>query len=285
METVLARASEFDVLHFHTDYLHFPLLRRTGVPALTTLHGALNATDHAPLFEEYDDVALISISNAQRTPVLRANFVATIHHGMPLDLHRFDATGGDYLVFLGRASPQKGLDRALEVAIRSGTKLKIAARICPEERAYYFEVIEPLLRQAGALAEFVGEVAGAAKDELLRGARALVFPIDWEEPFGLVMIEALATGTPVIAWRRGSVPEVIEDGKTGFIVDSVDEALAVLPALGRLDRRHCRATFERRFGVERMAAEYVAAYRALGQDRSQPRLVVPAEETSRYAAQ
>jgi glycosyltransferase involved in cell wall biosynthesis len=272
LESVLARAADFDVFHFHTGYLHFPLLRRTELPAVTTLHGALNVTDHRPLFEEYDDVALVSISNTQRAPVPNANFRATIQHGMPLDLHRFDARGGDYLAFVGHASPQEGLDRAIQVAVRSGTKLKVAARICADERTYYHEVIAPLLREAGPLVEFLGELEDAAKDELLRGARALLFPIDWEEPFGLVMIESLATGTPVVAWGRGSVPEVIDDGRTGFIVDSIDDALSVLPALGRIDRRRCRAAFERRFGVERMATDYVALYRTLGERRSGPRI-------------
>lgn len=283
MELVLSRAREFDVVHFHTDYVQFPLLRRARVPALSTLHGALNPTDHAALLGEYPDVSLISISNAQRVPVPNGNFRATVYHGMPLDLHRFEPQGGDYLAFLGRASPQKGLDRAIEIAIRSGTKLKIAARICPEERAYYNEVIAPLLEKAGPLAEFVGEIAGEAKDEFLRGARALLFPIDWEEPFGLVMIEALAAGTPVIGWRRGSVPEVIDDGQTGFVVDSIDEALAALPAIGRLDRAQCRRTFERRFAVERMAAEYVSVYRALAAPPARARLVSIAERRPHYA--
>jgi len=268
LELVLERARGFDALHFHSDFVHFPLLRRLGVPAVTTLHGALNRTDHLPFFRAYGDAALVSISDAQRSSVPDANFVATVYHGMPLDLHRFAERGTDYLAFLGRASPQKGLDRAIMIAKRSKTKLKVAARICPEERAYFNEVITPLLAEAGPLVEFVGEVAGAAKDELLRGARGLLFPIDWAEPFGLVMIEALASGTPVIAWRNGSVPEVVEHGRTGFIVESVEAATSAVGVLDSIDRRACRASFERRFGVQRMASDYVKVYRALAERRS-----------------
>lgn len=288
IEIFMRRAHEFDAVHFHGDYVLFPLIRRAQLPAVTTLHGALNTTDHLPLFREYDDIALVSISNSQRAPVPDADFRATVYHGMPRDLHRFEPVRGDYLAFLGRASPQKGLDRAIQIAIRSGMKLKIGARICPEERGYYGEVIAPLLEEAGPLVEWVGEVAGDDKDAFLRGARALLFPIDWEEPFGLVMIESLATGTPVLAWRRGSVPEVIEDGTTGFIVDSIDDAVSALPALGQLDRRRCRASFERRFGVERMAAEYVEVYRSLGSlrdHRSGPRLLSEPLSRPRVAAE
>lgn len=274
LELVFDRAHEFDILHFHSDFVHFPLLRRTGVPAVTTLHGALNSTDHAGLLEEYSDVDLVSISDSQRAPVPHASFCATVLHGMPLDLHRFEPNPGSYLAFLGRASPQKGLDRAIRIAIRTQTKLKIAARICADERGYFAEVIAPLLAEAGPLVEFIGEVAGEAKDELLRGARGLLFPIDWEEPFGLVMIEALATGTPVVAWRRGSVPEVIEHGRTGFIVDSIEGAASAVGMLGALDRRACRASFERRFSVERMASEYVDVYRSLVDRRSSPEVAV-----------
>jgi glycosyltransferase involved in cell wall biosynthesis len=280
-----ARASAFDVFHFHNDYKHLPLSRRLELPSVTTLYGALSPTEHGALFAEYDDAALVSISNAQRSPVPTANFLATVHHGMPLDLHRFDPRGGDYLAFVGRAAPQKGLDRAIRIAMRSGMKLKIAARIDQEHRGYYRDVIEPLLAEAGPLAELVGELAVEAKDALLRGARALLFPVDWEEPFGLVMIEALATGTPVIAGRRGSVSEVIDDGRTGYIVDSVEDAVCAIPAIGRIDRRHCRAAFERRFGVERMAAEYVNVYRRLGERRSGIRSIVPDAPRARAAAE
>jgi glycosyltransferase involved in cell wall biosynthesis len=268
LETVFERASDFDVLHFHGDFVHFPLLRRLPSPALTTLHGALNRTDHLPFFLEYREANLVSISDSQRATVPQARFCRTVYHGMPRDLHRYSARGTDYLAFVGRASPQKGLDRAITIAMRSRTKLKIAARICPEERGYYAEVIQPLLAKAGPLVEFIGEVAGDAKDELLRGARALLFPIDWAEPFGLVMIEALATGTPVIAWRNGSVPEVLEHGRTGFIVDSIEAAVSAVGVLDSIERAQCRASFERRFSAERMARDYVDVYRALAERRS-----------------
>jgi glycosyltransferase involved in cell wall biosynthesis len=280
LELVFRRAHAFDVLHFHSDFVHFPLLRRARVPALTTLHGALNSTDHAPLFDEYREVALVSISDAQRAHVPGANFRATIPHGMPLDLHLFSPEASDYLAFLGRASPQKGLDRAIRIALRSRTKLKIAARIYPEERGYFAEVIAPLLAEAGPLAEWVGEVAGEEKDEFLRRAKGLLFPIDWAEPFGLVMIEALATGTPVVAWRNGSVPEVIEHGRTGFIVESIEAAVSAVGMLPAIDRRACRASFEKRFGVARMASDYVALYRSVAERGSGAHAVVevPAEQ-------
>lgn len=273
LEMVFSRRNEFDIVHFHTDFIHFPLLRRDPLPSLTTLHGALNQTDHAPLFDEYPEVPLISISDAQRRGVPGARFERTIHHGMPLDLHRYSAQGGDYLAFVGRASPQKGLDRAIRIAMGSGRKLKIAARICPEERAYYNDVIAPLLDRAGPLAEFIGEVGGQDKDDFLRGAHALLFPIDWSEPFGLVMIEALATGTPVVAWRNGSVPEVIEHGTTGFVVESIDEAIAAVSRVRDLDRAQCRRSFERRFSVQRMTERYLETYQRQLERQSRPRLV------------
>lgn len=276
MERVFRRAHEFDVLHFHTDFVHFPLLRHCETPALTTLHGALNTTDHASLLREYSDVGLVSISDSQRGELGFGNFLGTVHHGAPVDLHRFSPSPGDYLAFLGRASPQKGLDRAIRIAVATGQKLKVAARICPEERGYYAEAIAPRLRDAGPVVEFVGEIGGDEKDAFLAGARGLLFPIDWEEPFGLVMIEALAVGTPVIAWRRGSVPEVIEHGRTGFIVDDLDGAMAAVRAIDGIDRRACRADFERRFTSERMARDYLDLYCLLAERRSSPRLTLAA---------
>ena len=263
MQQVLGRSNSFDVVHFHTDFIHFPLVRRGGFRSLTTLHGALNATDHVPLFQEYPDVGLVSISNNQRRPIEQANWLATVHHGLPAQSLSFDSRGGDYLAFLGRASPQKGLDRAIRIAQLSGIKLKIAARICPEERSYFDSVIDPLIREAGRLVEFIGEVGEDAKGEFLGGARALLFPIDWAEPFGLVMIESLATGTPVIAWRNGSVPEVIDHGVTGFIVDDIESAVAAVHRLSTINRAACRATFERRFTDVQMVEKYVAVYKRL----------------------
>src|SRR5262249_45809704 len=207
----------FDVIHCPGDYLHFPLLRRHPCPSVTTMHGLIHPPDLEPLLREYPDVPLVSISDDQRRPLPWANWQATIYHGLPRNLHTFRDRTGDYLAFLGRTSPEKGLDQAIAIARQAGLKLKIAAKIYPEERPYYTEVIEPLLRAAGSQIEFIGEVGGSAKDEFLGNARALLFPINWAEPFGLVMIEALACGTPVIAFRKGSAPEVVQEGVTGFL--------------------------------------------------------------------
>jgi glycosyltransferase involved in cell wall biosynthesis len=261
MERVFADVTRFDVLHFHTDFVHFPVLRRQPWPNVTTLHGSLNVHDFGPFLDTYPEMPLVSISNSQRRPIRSAIWLATVHHGLPRDLHTFREQPGQYLAFLGRISPEKGLDRAIEIARRSGVRLKIAAKIYSEERGYYAEVILPLLRESAGFVDFVGEIGGSAKDEFLGGACALLFPIDWEEPFGLVMIEALACGTPVIAWRRGSTPEVIDDGATGFIVDNVDAAVAAVGRIKEIERRTCRRVFEERFDVERMAMQYVEVYR------------------------
>jgi glycosyltransferase involved in cell wall biosynthesis len=268
MELVFHDVSRFDVLHFHTDYLHFPLLRRHPCPSVTTLHGRLNVPDMGALFEEYADVPLVSISDDQRRPVPSANWQATVHHGLPRNLHTFRDQPGDYLAFLGRTSPEKGLDRAIAIAQRTGRKLKVAAKVYPEDRAYFAQTIEPLFREAGSLVEFIGEVGGKDKDEFLGNAYALLFPINWPEPFGLVMIEAMACGTPVIAWRNGSVPEVIDDGETGFIVESVEEAVRAMGRVSELSRRTCRQVFERRFEAARMARDYVEVYRQLVHDNT-----------------
>jgi glycosyltransferase involved in cell wall biosynthesis len=261
MELVFADVTRFDVLHFHTDYVHFPLLRRQPWPNVTTLHGLLNAHDLGPFFDTYREMPLISISDSQRRPIDGANWLATVHHGLPRELHTFREVRGEYLAFLGRISPEKRVDRAIEIARRSGIPLKIAAKIYPEERGYYTEVILPLLRESEGFVEFVGEIGGSAKDEFLGRAFALLFPIAWEEPFGLVMIEAMACGTPVIAWRCGSVPEIVDDGSTGFIVDDIDTAVRMIGRVTELDRRTCRRVFEERFDATRMAAQYVEAYR------------------------
>jgi len=294
MELVFQDASRFDVIHFHCDYLHFPLLRRSACASVTTLHGLLHAADLRPLFEEYAEVPLVSISNAQREPFPRANWQATVHHGLPRDLHTFREEPGRYLAFLGRMSPEKRLDRAIDIARRAGLPLKVAAKIYPEEREYFARVIQPLLEESRSWVEFIGEVGGSDKDRFLGEALALLFPIDWPEPFGLVMIEAMACGTPVVAWRNGSVPEVIEDGVTGFAVDSVDEAVGAVGRVGRLDRRRCRAVFEQRFDAARMARAYLDVYRRLahaepGQwspERRAPRAFsVPSASPSRRMAE
>jgi glycosyltransferase involved in cell wall biosynthesis len=263
MELVFQDASRFDVLHFHCDYLHFPLLRRHPCPTVTTLHGRLHAPDLRPLFAQYAEAPLVSISDDQRRPIPEANWQATVHHGLPRNLHTFRAEPGDYLAFLGRMSPEKRVDRAIEIARRAGLRLKIAAKIYPEERAYFQANIEPLLHESRSFVEFIGEVGGQAKDEFLGRATALMFPIDWPEPFGLVMIEAMACGTPVIAWRNGSVPEVIDDGVTGFVVDSVEDAVEAVGRATWLDRSRCRKVFEERFDVGRMARDYLEVYRRL----------------------
>jgi glycosyltransferase involved in cell wall biosynthesis len=260
LEIVFREAAHFDVLHFHCDYIHFPLIRRVGCPSVTTLHGTVHPHDLCALLAEYADVPLVSISNNQRLPMPSANWVGTVHHGLPPSLHRFHPTGGDYLAFIGRISPEKGLERAIEIAKRTGYQLKIAAKIYNEDRPYFEHVIEPILKSSSSFTEFLGEVGGSAKDEFLGGARALLFPVEWAEPFGLVMIEALATGTPVVAWRRGSVPEIIQHGVTGYIVDSVDEAVQAVHQLHHLERRMCRSHFEGRFTSERMAADYLDLY-------------------------
>jgi len=261
LDQVLRDADQYDILHFHSDFLHFPAFRHLAGRSVTTLHGRLDLPDFWPAFDAFPEMKLVSISDSQRAPVPHANFVATVYHGMPLDLIAFDPNGGEYLAFIGRISPEKRPDRAIEIAERTGMKLKIAAKIDPADKAYFTKVIEPLLDSP--LVEFVGEIGEAAKQDFLGGARALLFPIDWPEPFGLVMIEAMAAGTPVIAWPNGSVPEVIEDGRSGFLVESIDQAVDAVGAVGRLPRAGVRAAFEERFSVERMARDYIELYESM----------------------
>jgi glycosyltransferase involved in cell wall biosynthesis len=264
---VAREARFFDVIHFHLDYVHFPVVDRLPCPSVTTLHGRLHPPDQGELFEACPDVALVSISDDQRRPVPLANWRATVHHGMPRDLHTFRDRPGAYLAFLGRVSPEKGLDKAVEIARRAGLPLKVAAKIYPEERPYYEQVIEPLFR-ASPWVEYLGEVGGADKDDFLGNARALLFPIDWAEPFGLVMIEAMACGTPVVAFRRGSVPEVMVDGVTGFVVDDVESAVDAVRRVDGLSRAACRRVFEQRYDAGRMARDYVEVYRDLAREHA-----------------
>jgi glycosyltransferase involved in cell wall biosynthesis len=224
------------------------------------MHGLLHPHDVKALFEEYHDVPLVSVSDSQRVPVPSAGWQATVYHGLPRTLFRPTDEPGGYLVFLGRISPEKGVDRAIEIARLANLPLKIAAKIYPEERAYFDATIAPLLDASKGFVHFVGEIGGRETEEFLGNVRALLFPVEWAEPFGLVMIESLACGTPVIAWRRGSVPEVIDDGVTGFIVDSVDAAVRAVSRLDAIDRLVCRRTFEKRFDAKRMACEYVKVY-------------------------
>lgn len=263
LEAVRQRADRFDVLHFHTDYFHFPLFRGIADRTVTTLHGRLDLPDLVPLFGEFTDMPLVSISNDQRRPMPPGvRWLGTVHHGLPPDLLRLEPVPrGGYLAFLGRISPEKRPDLAVEIAKRAGVPLKIFAKVDRADERYFQDEIAPLLDHP--LVEFVGEIDDVAKQRALGDARALLFPIDWPEPFGITMTEAMACGTPVIAFRRGSVPEVLEHGRTGFIVEGVEEAAAAVARLGQLDRRAIRRRFEERFTAERMARDYVALYEQL----------------------
>jgi glycosyltransferase involved in cell wall biosynthesis len=258
LERVYQRAREFDVIHFHVDYLHYPLSRRCTTPQLTTLHGRLDIPDLLPVYREFAEMPVVSISTAQRRPLPGAHWLGTVHHGLPEDLFRPGSGHGGYLAFLGRISPEKRVDWAIEIARQVGMPIRVAAKVDRADRAYFEESIAPLLRQRHV--EYLGEISDGEKQEFLGSAAALLFPIDWEEPFGIVMIEALACGTPVIAHRRGAVPEVIDHGVTGFVVGGVAEAARCVRQVGEIDRRECRRAFERRFTSARMAADYLRLY-------------------------
>ena len=258
LEQVFQRACEFDVVHFHIDYLHFPLSRRQPIAAITTLHGRLDIPDLEPLYQQFQDMPVVSISKSQREPLPWANWHATVYHGLPEDLFRFQPDAGKYLAFLGRISPEKRVDRAIAIAKRAHMPLKIAAKVDWVDKEYFNEVVKPLLRDS--LVEFVGEIGDGEKQEFLGNAYALLFPIDWPEPFGLVMIEAMACGTPVIAYESGSVPEVIEQGRTGFIVKELDDAVRAVEQVSELSRKRCREAFEQRFTAMRMATDYLKVY-------------------------
>src|SRR5262245_16471765 len=266
LEEVFNRAPQFDLVHFHIDYLHFPLSRRSKISQLTTLHGRLDIPDLAHIYRQFHDMPLVSISDAQRRPIPSAGWLGTVHHGLPEDLFRLHEAPGDYLAFLGRISPEKRVDRAIEIAKRAGMPLKIAAKVDKADGDYFEAVIKPLLDHP--LVEFIGEVGGKEKEEFLGNAYALLFPIDWPEPFGLVMIEAMACGSPVIAWRHGSVPEVMEDGVAGFVVEGMGEAMLAVERLANFDRRRCRRAFERRFTAGRMAEDYINIYERLLEQNS-----------------
>jgi glycosyltransferase involved in cell wall biosynthesis len=262
LEQVRRRADEFDVLHFHVDILHFPVVRDFAQRTVTTLHGRLDLPDLAQLYAMFDDVPLVSISNNQRRPMPPLNWVGMVHHGLPRDLLPFRPKASGYLAFLGRISPEKGPETAIEIAARTGMPLKIAAKIDNVDQSYWKERVEPqLLRNSNV--EFIGEIDERQKADFLGNATALLFPIDWPEPFGLVTIEAMACGTPVIAFRRGAVPEIIDDGVSGLIVDTLDGAVDAVPRISGLDRARVRRTFEERFTVERMCSDYMAIYRSL----------------------
>ena len=259
LDHLIEHIDEFDLIHFHTGYLHFPICRYLWVPHVTTLHGRLDVPDLVPVFDRFRHERLISISNAQRQPLRWANWQATVYHGLPKDLFQFHPHTGDYLAFLGRVSPEKRADRAIEIAKRVRMPLKIAAKVDRVDRRYFKRVIEPLLNDS--LVEWVGEISDSEKNEFLGNAYALLFPIGWPEPFGLVMIEAMACGTPVIAYDGGSVAEVMEDGVTGFIVRELDDAAEAIRRVCNLSRACCRQVFEKRFTVTRMARDYVKIYK------------------------
>ncbi|WP_029349474.1 glycosyltransferase family 4 protein [Bosea sp. 117] len=263
LEQVRRRADEFDVLHFHVDFLHYPLASAFADRMVTTLHGRLDLPDLRPFYSAFPHYPLVSISDDQRRPMPPVHWAGTVHHGLPKDVLPFTANPqGNYLAFLGRISPEKRPDRAIEIAARAGMTLKIAAKVDKADQAYWDEAIAPMVARHSNV-EFIGEINEQQKADFLGNARALLFPIDWPEPFGLVMIEAMACGTPVIAFRNGSVPEVIDDGVSGFIVSDLGEAVAAVRSVDLLDRAEVRATFEERFTAERMALDYLAIYRDL----------------------
>jgi glycosyltransferase involved in cell wall biosynthesis len=266
LERAFIAADEFDVIHSHLDFLGFPIARRCQAPVFTTLHGRLDLPELAPVYREFGEIPLVSISDAQRQPLPWANWQATVHHGLPRDLYTFHPRQGKYLAFLGRIAPEKRLDQAIAIAIRAGIPLRIAAKVDPADRDYFRERIEPLLDHP--LVEYIGEITDAEKNDFLGEACALLAPFDWPELFGLVFIEALACGTPVLAYRRGSVPEIIDDGVNGYICNQLDEFAAAVEQVSLLDRRRCREAFEARFTVERMVQDYLDVYAQIVSDRS-----------------
>jgi glycosyltransferase involved in cell wall biosynthesis len=262
MHEVRRRQHEFDVLHFHTDVIHFPLFEDIADRTLTTLHGRLDLKDLRNILMRWPDYPLASISDSQRAPLPHANWAATVHHGLPMKRFRFSpASHGGYLAFLGRVSPEKGPIRAIEIARAAGIPLKIAAKVDPHDEAYYHRCVEPLL--ADPLIDFIGEIGDTDKSDFLGNALALLFPIDWPEPFGLVMIESMASGTPVIAFNCGAVPEIVDDGVTGFVVNSSEEALAAIGRVKLLNRLRIRHICERRFSAASMAKRYLDVYARL----------------------
>ena len=276
LHEVRRRMRDFDVIHFHVDLLHFPFFEDCAERTLTTLHGRQDLKDLAGVYRRWPQFPLASISHRQREPLRGANWLGTVHHGLPADLFGFNPQpAGGYLAFLGRISPEKRADRAIAIARRTGLPLKIAAKVDTVDRAYFHAEIEPLLRTADV--EFVGEIGDADKADFLGNALALLFPIDWPEPFGLVMIEAMACGTPVVAWNCGSVPEVLEDGVSGRIVDSEDAAVAAVSEVLALDRAGVRATFERRFTAATMARNYIDLYARLVSDERPDFHALPAQ--------
>jgi glycosyltransferase involved in cell wall biosynthesis len=271
LEHVYQRADQFDILHFHLDYFPFSLFSRNATPFITTLHGRLDLPEHQVVFDVFNRAPVISISDAQRQPVPNAHWIDTIYHGLPADLLQPRPAKPGYLAVLGRIAPEKAVDRAIHIARRAGMPLKIAAKVDPVDRQYYEHEIRPLLELPGI--EYIGEISDAQKSDFLGGAVGLLMPIDWPEPFGLVMIEAMACGTPILAYPGGSVPEIVEDGLTGFIVNNEAEAVDAVRRLPELSRPRIRARFEERFTARRMAMDYLSVYRRMAESHA-PRLRV-----------
>jgi len=275
IEQVYRRAEEFDILHFHLDYYPFSLMARQRIPFVTTLHGRLDLPEHQPVFDTFQSIPLVSISHSQRRPIHKANWIDTVHHGMPQRLLTPKQKTPSYLAFLGRISPEKRVDRAIHIAERCGLPLKIAAKVDPADIDYFNADIRPLLAKPHV--EFIGEISDAEKSDFLSAAVALVVPIDWPEPFGLVMIEAMACGTPVVAYNRGAAPEIVEDGVTGFVVEDETSAVGAIKNIGLISRAKVREQFEKRFTSNRMALDYLKVYRNVGRmdagRPSKPRLV------------
>jgi glycosyltransferase involved in cell wall biosynthesis len=288
LSEVLARADDFDVIHFHTDMIHFPFFERWADKTVTTLHGRLDMKDLAEVYERWPRFGLVSISDHQRRPLAFANWQATVHHGMPAEQYRFSPSSDGYLAFLGRISPEKRPDRAIEIATRLGRRLKMAAKVDAADKVYFETRIKPMI-EGNPLIEFIGEIGDHQKSEFLGGADALLFPIDWPEPFGLVMIEAMACGTPVVAFRCGSTSEIIEDGETGFLVDTLEQAVSAAERATTLDREAIRARFELRFSATAMARRYLDVYGDLLARRpfaetQQADVVIPMREHHSFAA-
>jgi glycosyltransferase involved in cell wall biosynthesis len=273
IEQVCRRADQFDILHFHLDYFSFSLMSRQKTPFVTTLHGRLDLPEHHPVFATFSSVPVVSISNAQRRPIPKANWVATVNHGLPTNLLRPQPTKPSYLAFLGRISPEKRVDTAIRIAQHCGIPLKIAAKIDPADHDYFESTIRPLLDTADV--DYIGEIGDDRKADFLSGAIALLVPIDWPEPFGLVMIEAMACGVPVVAFNRGSVTEIVEDGVTGFVVEDETSAAGAVHEVETLSRARIRRRFEERFTSRRMAQDYLALYRKMIEGaRARPRLAI-----------
>ncbi len=275
LERVYQRASEFDFLHFHLDYYPFSLFARQATPFVTTLHGRLDLPEHQPVFDTFSTVPVVSISNAQRRPLPQAHWVRTVHHGLPVRLLTPRPVKPSYFAFLGRIAPEKGVDRAIRIGEHCGVPLKIAAKVDRADQDYFDGQIAPMLKSGNV--EYVGEITDKEKSEFLSGAIVLLVPIDWPEPFGLVMIEAMACGTPVIAFNRGSVPEIVDEGITGFIVEDINGAIGAVDRLHHLSRDEIRRRFEERFTARRMAQDYLGVYRSLS-DKAAPHLRLVADD-------